>query len=323
MEVLFDLQQEIDTLDLNSSNLLVTVGNQRPTLAISVVDDIKTILIKDRQDRISGLGIDLKELPNLRAGDRITVTGRIPRESAPGSWGVALIIEESETRRAEECQLAQQASPKILFALSHLLGSADLNSLVMVQTTRWGAVNPVMDIYVDSILILRDSNNASIEEDPRTLVYSLDTDKNLRLGRYAENSFGTGILTQSGTPVVTISESDGEKNIFLSERGKEWDGVDVNLASLNLLTGNMYQIVAKGQLTGDAPKDARITLMGVPGYSWRGSTSMKNKKEFKLVHTLSYAEVEKWKTVRITTNAWGASVPFYITDIEVKRLGLL
>ncbi|MCL1844775.1 MAG: hypothetical protein FWF77_02615 [Defluviitaleaceae bacterium] len=322
MEVLFDLQQELETLDLNSSDLIVPVGFHQPTLKINVVDDVKTILVKDRADRISGIGVDLKELPELRAGDRITITGRVPRETPPGSWGVALISEESEARRAEECQLAQQRSPKVLFSLSHILGGVDLDGLIMVQTTRWGAIEPVMNFFVDSIIISRGDGEISVKEDERELVYSLETDENLKARRTGA-AFSTGVLYQAGSPEIMVLEKDGETRIYLNERAKEWDGLDINLKSLGILTGNKYQIVATGKVVGNAQRGSRITLQGIPGFSWRGSERMKLDGEFELTHTLSYAEVEQWTTVRITTNSIGASVPFYISGIEVKRLGLL
>jgi hypothetical protein len=331
MEVLFDLQQELEALDLNASLLIVPIGDIHPTLAMSVVDDVKTILVKDRAEQMAGLGVMLRELPDIREGDRITVTGRVPRESPMGSWGVALVIEETETRHAEECQLAQSASPKSLFSLSHILNGADLQSLITVQTTRWGAINPIMDFYVDSILISRNKDEHSITEDRRSIVYSFDTDEKLQPGgaissadfEPTEATVRSNFLAQSGNPDIKIFIHEDDKAIYVSGRNKDWDGVDIYMDRLGLIAGNKYQITVTGKMDGHVPDDTIITLQGIPGYSWRNNQNMQSDQSFTLTHTLNHAEVDQWTTVRITTNAAGATVPFYIYGIEIKRLGLL
>jgi len=331
MQILYDLQQEIENLELDSSELIVPIGDSPPTLTISVVDDVKTILIKDRVEQIAGLGFSLNTLPALRAGDRITVTGRVSSESPMGSWGIALSAEETETRKAEECQLAQYTSPKSLFALSHILCGSDLNSLFAVQTTRWGAINPIMDFYIDSILISRDEKYSSVAEDPRNIVYSFETDVNLVPGGAiasvdisdSEGYVFSGFLAESGNPTIIIFMHENKKAIYVSKRNKDWDSIDINLQSLNLLEGNKYQVTVKGRMDGNVPEGAIITFQGIPGYSWRNNQSIESNQEFTLRHTLNHAEVDHWTTLRITTNTAGATVPFYIYGIEIKRLGLL
>lgn len=321
MEVLFDLQQELETLDLNSSDLIVPVGDELPTLKLSIVDDVKTILVKDRRDRATGLGISLRELPDVRAGDRITITGRVPRDTLAGSWGVALWAEDSETRNGMECQLAHQVSPRSLFALSHILCSEDLNSMIMVQTTRWRAMEPIMNLYIDSILISR--SGKSVQEDPRTVVYSLETDRLLKSCDNSGGSYEIETLMQSGSPHIKITVTDSERSIYVSERAMDWDGLDIKLQNMGLLIGNKYSVTVTGETAGNVPNDAVIALQGLPGYSWRGNVNMESKSEFTLRHTMTHAEVELWQIIRITTNAQGATVPFYIRSIEIKRLGLL
>ncbi|MCL2357725.1 MAG: hypothetical protein FWC70_11360 [Defluviitaleaceae bacterium] len=323
MEVLFDLQHELNTLDLNSSNLIVPAGDNPPTLKVSVVDDVRTILVKDRPERVSGLGINLKELSGLQPGDRITVTGRIPRETSPGSWGVALIAEQTDSRKDEECQLTMQVSPRALFSLNHILGEDDLQSLLMVQTTRWGATDPVMNFNIDSILISHSEKINNFTEDPRKTVYSFEIDEELVAGDANPGGFATNVLVQSGSPGIKILQKDGRKQLYLSERGRDFDGVDVNLGALGLVKGNKYQITVTGRTVGNAMRGAKITLQAIPGFSWRAGESIEVGGNFTLIHMLTFAEVTQWKTARITTNLQGASVPFYIHGIEVKRLGLL
>jgi hypothetical protein len=328
MHVLFDLQQEIDNLNLEDSEYIVPVGNNPPTLTIRFVDGVKTIVVGNRVDQISGLGITLCALPEIKAGDRITVTGRVPRESPAGSWGIALMTEESATRKAEECQLTQVSSPKSLFSLSYILCDDDLDNLIMVQTTRWGAINPTMDLFIDGILISREGK-IKVKDDARENIYSFDTDENLQCGgaiagdESSDASPVTMFLAQSGNPQIEIFMHNGDKALRVDERSKDWDGVDIDLRKLHLVRNNKYQIKVTGRTNGCAPEGSIITLQGLPGFSWRSSQFITNDSFFTLCHVLSNAEVVQWSTVRVTTNSIGANVSFYIFDIEIKRLGLL
>ncbi|MCL2457130.1 MAG: hypothetical protein FWD19_06250, partial [Defluviitaleaceae bacterium] len=266
-------------------------------------------------------GIPLGALPQLKPGDRITVTGRVPRESPAGSWGVALIIEESASRRAEECQLAQVSSPKSLFSLSYILCKEDLKSLITIQTTRWGATNPTMDLYIDSILISREEKFEKISEDPREIIFSFSSDENFQNDADITDS---SVVTVSGTPKMKIFAPAGEKkSLQISGRTKDWDGVDVHLDQLKLVAGNKYKISARGKIDGTAPEGTVMTLQGLPSYSWRGSQGVSDGGKFSLCHTLSRTEVSQWTTCRITTNSIGATASFFIFEIEIKRLGLL
>jgi hypothetical protein len=320
MQILFDLQQEIEKLELGASEFIVPVGNTLPTLAIRAVDGVKTIIARNRCDYVSGIGIPLNALPKLKQGDRITVTGRVPRESPAGSWGVALITEETASRRSEECQLVQVVSPKSLFSLSYILCKEDLKSLITVQTTRWGAINPTMDLYIDSILISREEKTEEIKKDSRKIIFSFDKDNDLQHG---VDISASSVLSASGTPNVKILLREGEKSLHISGRTKDWDGVDIDFEQLKLVAGNKYQISVKGKIDGYAPEGSMIMLQGLPSYSWRNSQNVSKNKSFSLRHVLSRTEVAQWTACRVTTNLVGASASFFIFEIEIKRLGLL
>ncbi|MCL1884220.1 MAG: hypothetical protein FWF81_10800 [Defluviitaleaceae bacterium] len=329
MEILFDLQQEIYSLNLEDTGYFMPVGNSPPTLTLTTIDDVKTILVEKRASQVSGFGIVMSELKGICPGDRITVTGRVPRDSPMGSWGVALLTQETETRRAEECQLAQYTSPKSLFSLSHILSAADLESLLMVQTTRWGALNPNMNLNIDNILISRESSESSVAEDTRSIVYSFETDEGFVAGgeissaELTDTSIYSVHLAKSGIPDVKIFEHEDSVAMYVSGRNKDWDAVDINLGTLGLIEGNRYRVTVRGRADGNTAEGTIITLQGLPGYSWRNNQALESDAYFTLTHDLNRTEVNQWTTLRITTNAIGANVPFYIYGIEVKRLGLL
>jgi endo-1,4-beta-xylanase len=130
-------------------------------------------------------------------------------------------------------------------------------------------------------------------------------------------------LLKSGTPIIKIFDLADSKAIYVSERVKDWDGVDINMRRLKLLAGNKYQVTVTGCIDGLTPDETLITLQGIPGYSWRDMKYVGDSQAFTLRHILSQSEVDQWDLVRITTNATGATVPFYIYSIEIKRLGLL
>ncbi|MCL2198857.1 MAG: hypothetical protein FWB80_08030 [Defluviitaleaceae bacterium] len=329
MQVLFDLQEEINDLDLKASKHIVPVGSKMPTLKICEVDGIKTLKIKDRVDQIAGIGIPLDSLP-VKPGDRITVTGRVAGGVSMGSWGVALSIEETNMRQAEECQLAQFTSPKSLFSLSYILTDADLGCVITVQTTRWGSINPTMDLYVDSILILRDKKVITVKEDPRSIVYTMENDQDIIPGGAiaaegsGHNELFTEFLAHSGSPDVKVFlHDDKTKALYVSRRRKDWDGVDIRIKNLELMKGNNYRITVEGSIDGKAPEGTIITLQGLPGYTWRNNQLVNDSQSFTLRYSLTQTEIHQWHTVRITTNAIGAGVSFYIYSIEIKRLGLL
>lgn len=65
MQVIYDLQQELETLDLSASECIVPIGDLPPTLSVEVVGDVKTILVKNRKNRVAGLGVTLTAIPKL------------------------------------------------------------------------------------------------------------------------------------------------------------------------------------------------------------------------------------------------------------------
>jgi hypothetical protein len=61
-------------------------------------------------------------------------------------------------------------------------------------------------------------------------------------------------------------------------------------------------------------------IQGIPNYDWRCITPIKKDLEFTLEHTMSRSEVEKWTSIRVTTNSIGAAVSFYVYSLEITRL---
>jgi hypothetical protein len=129
-------------------------------------------------------------------------------------------------------------------------------------------------------------------------------------------------LQASGNPQLKIAKR-GDTNVFyVSNRFKDYDAVDIVLDTLNLAKGNKYEITIIGRVDGKPPEGALVLLQSTPGFSWLCSKFMAEDGEFNLTYTLTPSGIEKWSSVRISTNSIGASVSFYIYSIEVESLGV-
>ena len=294
-------------------------GMELPELIVEQFDGLSVIRVANRTSRESGVELKLFELANIKPGDRQTITGRIGEGAPPGSWGIALMSEDTET-----AQLAQHVIPKTIFALSTVLDTNMIRGTLMIQTTKWGASEPLMDFYIDNIIVLRKIKMDIQQADSRALIYSLENDPSVQFFN-AEDTFfeGSVFLVRSGAPLIRVFRRGASNALHIGVRVKDWDGVDINIARMGLLQGNKYEIVVKGRFEGATATDSKVMLQGLPGYSWRDTQPITDDQEFTLSHVLGQAEVSKWSAVRVTTDENGATTPFYIYSIEVKRLGLL
>jgi len=324
MRVLFDMQDELANVDdISDVSFVVPIGTPSPMLILQRNEDVNIIHITKRENHDAGLGISLRAIPGLMIGDRITVTGRIGSGAPTGSvqWGVALMVSQTEAG-----QLAQQTAPKSLFSLSCLLDEADLTRVIMLQATRWGSVTPVMDIMIDTVLITRGEKPLHEPIDTRTTVYNLEVDPGIQwVGERDSQTFeSSGVLRRSGSPTLSIFRRGDSNAIHVGNRKNDWDGVDIDLEALGLMTANNYLISVSGRVEGaiptNTPKGIRFMIQGMPGYSWRDAQVVGDDQEFTISHVMSPSEIEKWKFVRITSDSAGALVPFYVYGIEIKRL---
>jgi hypothetical protein len=286
-------------------------GSQGRVIA---VEDVKTLFISERQQREAGIHIDLSEIGNLQAGDRLTITGRIGEGSPTGAnWSVALIHPQSG-------QITHHIAPNSVFSLSHILEIDDLDETLIVHTVGWGVVQPTMDFYVDGLLITRKSVSTD-DIDIRTVVYSMAEDPGVRWVSGESNRFvNTAILSRSGAPTIRIIKRGSSNAVHISVRVNDFDGMDINLTRMDLRPGNQYRITVKGRIEGNPPPESKIMLQGIPSYKWTNETDITENMEFTLQHTLNRSEMEKWTAIRVTTNVPGASVSFYIYSIEVVKL---
>jgi hypothetical protein len=193
-----------------------------------------------------------------------------------------------------------------------------------VHTVFWGTYEPLVDFYIDCILITRQEKSADEEADTRSIVYTLDAEPNTELmGMDEAVSIGgknAPLLFCSGHPTVRVMKHGLSVALHVKNRFNDWDGVDINIGRMNLSASNQYKVTVNGRIQGDAPIGSTIMLQGVPGYVWKCNTPFTSDSEYSLSYTMSRSDVEKWHYVRVTTNTEGASVSFYIYGIKIERL---
>jgi len=321
MNVVFDMQDALQDIDnMDAVTCLAPIGPSFPALKIEQTEDVKSIRIHDRLNHEAGMGINICAISGVQAGDRITLTGRVANAHY-GAWGIALL---ANAGKDETAQLAHALAPRSIFALSYILMDEDLNRTILIQTTRWGAVNPIMDVLIDNILIFR--GEEAFPVDPRHIVYSLERDPGIQdiHEKDSKTIISSNNIRRAGTPTLKIFRRGNFNAIHVSSRYNDWDGVDISLENLKLLPGNSYQITVTGRVDGTVPKDdetgARLMFQGMPDYSWRDVKTINDNEEFTLSYTLTRSEIENWKFIRITSDKTAATVSFYIYGITIINM---
>lgn len=324
MLVIYDLQKDlthIDSGEFSNAGPVLAREKYSTRAKVELIEDIKTICVYNRDVVQTGIDIKLSEIPGIMPGDRITVTGRVcPKEPIGNKhWAVALIIVEA----FPEGQLTQHPAPESVFSVSHILEKEQLDLTMAVHTVIWGTFQPLMDMYIDSVLITRRDMSSEGETDTRRIIYEFDGEPDSKvMGSDQAASLGRNApyVYCSGYPDVRVFRRGDTTALHVGNRFNDWDGLDINIARMELRPGSQYQITIKGRIDGDAPAGSSIMVQGIPGYAWRSNTAVFDNEEFTLTYIMSRTEVERWGTIRITTNTTGASVSFYVYGIEVLRL---
>jgi AraC-like DNA-binding protein len=313
--VLYDLREELKNAapgDFAGQYLIpgATGGKHLPALSVSEAGGTKSVFVSKRSSTDSIPLLQIPAMSNLQPGDKITVTGKIC-ETATSDWAVIL-----RKYGGDYTVLAQQTFPGVnkLYSVTYALDRADMEYPVQIRINPWGREDVPPNFFVDSILITREQSATSIEVDERQIVYSLATDENvthLRPGDITE------FIRPSGTPLFTVKKRPGKKQIRVSRRTNDWDGIDVYLPGMNLKPGNLYTISAKLRIEGESPPKAAMMFQVLPGFIWRSVVAVEDDSTFVLSHTFSLMELQTSEAVRITSNPEGTNMDFTISEIEV------
>jgi len=329
MTILHDLQEQLEDVSIGKFNnsiaksLLVNIirpwGNPEPVISVREYDGVRYISIENRILDDSGIELVLSAVPDLRVGDKISITGRIGEDAPLSNWGVCMFVKGEEVGH-----LDQHIAPTGLYNVNHVIDTDELERGLVLRTVQWGESTSVIDFYVDSIIITRQDTITEIVEDIRPVVYSFANDRDILTSRTDRPVFeGNNFLRRSGVPEVHISEHNGKRMLTLKKRAKDWDAIDILFSSMDLIRGNIYKISVTGIMGDDAPEKATVLFQGIPGFSWRSNVQVRPNEEFRIEHVLSPSEMESWTSLRITTDGASSQSTFTIKSIEVKPVGVV
>ena len=170
---------------------------------------------------------------------------------------------------------------------------------------------------------LSGSTDAVIFDD--TLIWQMSSDdqvQNLALGITGGAVLATPHLTGAGNPTFTAVESPtGGISIEISNRGADWNAVDLNRAPLNFELGNLYTITVTGRVP-DAPTGTQFAISGPSSpWSWIGSAAPDADGNFTATANLSHEQLEHAQFnggFRLQTNN---TAIFIIDEIAVNYAG--
>ncbi|MCL1997542.1 MAG: hypothetical protein FWG65_02110 [Turicibacter sp.] len=326
--IVFDLRRALDEVPegiFHGTDILKSLGE--PKLTIINDRGVKTIRVSNRKTRENGIMISLPEMAkhyNLKANDRITVTGRIGIDAPDSNWGMEIMRGSADWYG----QLAQQITPDRLFSMSYILEEGDLGHSLWVCSNHWGDDEPTMDFSVDSILVFRAAKY--VEKDIRPILYKLSDDEYIQkfddgmeipLEERDSQKQNVGVyLRRSGTPVCFALKTERGNSISIKNRFNDWDGIDILLRPLKLKPGNQYKITIRGKIEGFVPSGATLILQGIPAYAWVDVLGVQSNESFELSCTLSQSNLEAWTACRIATNGIGGSLHIVLESIEIRTI---
>ncbi|MCL2387395.1 MAG: hypothetical protein FWC89_07605 [Defluviitaleaceae bacterium] len=311
IKILYDLQNALKNLDTGVflGNDFLVPCKETSSLFLVEIEDVKTLLVSDRKAQDDGLMLLTPQFGKYTHGDRVTITGRIDSSAPIGGW----CLELHSYRPDGTAKLIQRYFPKPnrMYALSYVLDSKDIEGhLRLISSTYVKGLEPI-SFHVDGILITR----LPYRVDHRKIVYDMQKDallSEINGGGYTEYLFATG------DPLYIIYETpENPKNIRISCRKHDWDGLDIRISLMNLLADNSYTVKVTGRIDGVAPKDSEMTFQLLPEYAWRSTTRVIDNQLFELKHTFTPEELATIESVRITTNTEGVNMTFCIHSIEI------
>jgi endo-1,4-beta-xylanase len=257
--------------------------------------------------------------PQLRVGDWITVRGRVAG-TPPSGAQMALNVNMGgwSTLATQDITSVDQ-----VFTLQRQLTQADINnpaftSAIRIMTNEGGAS---MDFSIYDIIVSGSQPNLTFLPPANSagVIYDLNTDPcvlglNLNATTMLNNH---EFLVRSGTPTITITQHQGTRSLRLSNRTAEWHALDITMDALR--AGDIITIT--GRADGTVPAGTTMILGGGqspwPWLSTAGVTG--TNRAFMLEHIVTEADLNDFESLRIQTNATGASMAYFIDGLTITR----
>jgi len=225
--------------------------NSGGTRSIAEYNGGKSIHFSERTNDYNGVDVKLQAL-DLSADVEytFTVSGHVDNDvtvpsssqiviSNPNAFGqfssYKWLVNKSLTTGDFELEY------KVTFTASDIAGLTN-NSYFRVQSDANGKDVP---FYVDNIIITK-----AIPTPSATEVYDMQADTGISEAAIDSIFNTTDYLQNSGGTPTIVTQGDG-KSIYVSERTGNWQGVDIRLKSLGLITGKEYTFTVNGHVDSD------------------------------------------------------------------------
>lgn len=234
--------------------------NSGGTRSIADYNNGKSIHLSTRTNDYNGLDVKLQAL-SLTAGVEYTfaISGHVDNDvtvpsssqivfSNPNAFGqfnnYQWLVNNLLTTGNFELEY------KATFSASDIAGLAN-NSYFRIQTNENGKEVP---FFVDNIIITKAVPTT-------TEVYEMQADTGISGAAIGSTFNNTDNLQNSGGTPTIVTQGDG-KSIYVSGRDGNWQGVDIRLKSLGLITGKEYTFTVSGHVdsTENVPSNTRIVF---------------------------------------------------------------
>ncbi|MGO4546738.1 endo-1,4-beta-xylanase [Paenibacillus sp. 2TAB23] len=137
---------------------------------------------------------------------------------------------------------------------------------------------------------------------------------------------GKGAATQSGgaslaqTTDKLFAGNDDGAALSVSNRNNDYDAADFKFSDIGLGNGKTYTVTVTGYVNADVvvPAGAQAFLQTVSSYSWLAGANFTAGEAFTLTKEFT-VDTSKDTSLRVQSNADGATVPFYIGDVRITE----
>jgi endo-1,4-beta-xylanase len=269
--------------------------------------DGKALYVSSRKDGWDGVDFKFTDIGLVNSKTyTITVKGYVD-SNATIPAGAKVIVQELNTSPEAYGNYIGQAAMTTgaAFTITSNYTVDSTYDRIRIQSSNEGATVP---FYIGDILITAEVAAPTVTE------------------KYHETfANGTGVAVKNGNAIIAAVDkdfigNDDKKALYVSNRAKNWDGVDLNFTDIGLQNGKEYTITVKGFVDSDVvvPSGAQAWIQTISGYSVVAGADFTAGAAFTLSGKYT-VDTSKDSIIRFNSNEAGATVPFYIGDILITE----
>src|SRR5690625_4327505 len=138
---------------------------------------------------------------------------------------------------------------------------------------------------------------------------------------------GVGVATQAGDADLTVEDkqfpgNDNEKEVYVSNRSENYDGMDIHFSDVGMEDGKTYNITVTGYIDEkvDVTEDAQALMQNIDSYEgFYMDAEYTAGETFTLSGTYT-VDTDEDRAIRIQSNDAGEDIPFYIGNIVITKM---